>query len=329
MRNPTLALTWYIWRPHRWSVTTIVGLILGFAVLQHTLPNGRCRDAVTVLSWALLVVGLAFAVPIFTMGHESDHVNRSPSYPQRLFSLPVRTSVLVFWPMLQGMLFVALLWALWANLALLPEGKEAPVLWPALMLAALLGWAQVSVWQPVASPILRTVITLAWLAIVLAVAAVIHRIIQGTPFPWFGQDVNGAMLAWVFGALIPASYGLAVDGVARARRGDRLEWSWLTHMMAQAAERLPRGRHPFSSPQHAQLWIECRRNATVLPLITAFLLAFLVVGAMAQRDLPWISLVTTLLALPVLALVGGLPGQRRFRGSTSAPQRIRRHPAAS
>jgi hypothetical protein len=195
MRSPTLALTWYLWRPHRLAVTVLVGLLLVFAGLQQVTPTGRLHDLVVMASWAWMVVGLSFAVPIFTLGHDSDYAKKSTSFPERLFTLPMHTRVLVFWPMLQGMLFVAALWIAWAELSLLPEGKQAPIWWPALMLAALLGCVQAAAWWPCELPLFRVLLTAVGVGVVAIVAGVMYGLIQGRPPAWFAQDADPVLLA--------------------------------------------------------------------------------------------------------------------------------------
>jgi hypothetical protein len=97
------------------------------------------------------------------------------------------------------------------------------------------------------------------------------------------------------GGALPLSYGVAVWGVARARRGTSSGFAWLARCL-EILSAFRNRRTNFNSPEGAQFWLECRRTGLVLPLfVVGFLLFVSVVAA------PFTPAVGHLILLIVLA----------------------------
>jgi hypothetical protein len=103
------------------------------------------------------------------------------------------------------------------------------------------------------------------------------------------------------GMVIAISYGLAVAGVVRDRRGDRLGWAWFGQIVARALPRLPIRRRPFASAAAAQRWLECWRYGWLLPVFTGLFLLMLFWASTVRLDAREVAqVVVAILTVPVL-----------------------------
>src|SRR5262245_14814754 len=115
MRSPVLALSWQLWYRHRWCFAIVGAYLLGCAALVAVQPFGALDFRDGSLLSILFCFGLIYVAAAFAYGFETAVEARESGFPARLFVLPVRTRALVGWPMLQGALAVALLWAAWCE----------------------------------------------------------------------------------------------------------------------------------------------------------------------------------------------------------------------
>lgn len=245
MHAPVAALAWEFWGRHRWGLAAAAGLVAGFAAYCAAAPP-TAQFALVSSIW--FVMALCYVLGVFAYGHEARLEAAESGFPARLFVLPVRTSVLVGWPMLQGVAAAVLLWLGWDRFVLRPAGVETPGWWAA-MLAAVVATSQALVWLPFGLP---------WARVLVLGAALTVLLRSNTYFT--DPDTRAAVLTWVAAGLIPAAFLLARAGVARARRGDGPGWAWAdrpTEAARPAAE--ARGeRTPFASALRAQVWYEGR-----------------------------------------------------------------------
>src|SRR5262249_60619186 len=109
-----------------------------------------------------LLFGLIYVLAVFCHGFENALEEGESCCPTRMFALPVRTLALVGWPLACGAAALALLWLAVALLVLRPCGLQAPLLWPACLLVALLAWSQALLWLPFG---------LRWLRVIAGTAA--------------------------------------------------------------------------------------------------------------------------------------------------------------
>src|SRR5262249_3965474 len=158
-----------------------------------------------------------------------------------------------------------LLWLGLSWLILVPSGLARTVAWwPALLLAAWVACTQAVCWTLVRAPLLRLVgVILGLPSVALAPALV-----------WATYRLAGTVPPVALGpcAVIVAAYAVAVVGVARDRRGDRLGWAWLARLLLRAVPRLASRQRSFVSPLAAQRWLEVRRHAWLLPAFVGLFL---------------------------------------------------------
>jgi hypothetical protein len=272
MRSPILALTWHFGYRHRLGLAVVAAYLLGCAALVAALPTGSFGPKDGFLLSMQFVFGVIYVAAVFAYGFDGPVERRESGFPTRLFTLPVRTAVLVGWPMILGPLTVALLWAAWCHFVLAPVGLEVAPGLAGLTVASFVACMQALLWSPFGLPWARVLVALP----VLTAVAV-------APLLGSSYGVPEAALAGVLAALIPAAFLAAFTGVSRARCGDVPAWGeWLRPGLAalrrlwpRAAAREPR---PFTSAARAQLWFEWRCHGRAFPLVVggslALLLAF-------------------------------------------------------
>jgi hypothetical protein len=301
MHSPALTIGWELWARHRWGLSAIGAGALVAAVLVQVLPDGPVARLLGNLSPAWVLFVYLYLVSIFVYG-ESTLGGKAVGFPPRLFTLPLRTSKLVAWPMLYGTLSAAGLWLWLSALILVPCGRAPTVTWwPALLLAANLACTQAVCWTLVRAPLLRLVVVILGLpSIVLAAVLVWAK---------YNLEVTLGQVTLGLCAVIGTAYAVAVVGVARDRRGDWLGWAWLGQLLLKAVPRLPPSPYPLprrcrepsgtagparlagptpreedrvrgrerssASPLRCQRWLEVRRHAWLLPAFVGFFLALL------------------------------------------------------
>ena len=126
MRSPILALTWQHWGRHRLGLSLVLLCLLAFALLFHLLAGRQSATAARLP----VFVGVC-GRPVLRgggvhVGLDCKLEGRESGFPgAAVRCLPVRTSFLVGWPMLQGVGVVTLLWAGVAALVL-PADRDRP-----------------------------------------------------------------------------------------------------------------------------------------------------------------------------------------------------------
>jgi hypothetical protein len=234
--------------------------LLGFAALVNLLPSGDVDPVTGLLGSIQFVFGLIYVAAVLSYGFECRLEATQSGFPARLFTLPVRTSMLVGWPMLQGVTAVTLLWLAWSCLALRPSGVEVSLGFTALVAGAFVAVLQALLWSPFRLPWLRVIVALLVLPLLVLV-------------PWFARTFAGLSdrtLLIVFAALIPLAYLAALVGVSRARHGDTPLWQGVLRRQVAGS---PSPRPPFATAARAQLWFEWRSHGLTFPLLVGGLLA--------------------------------------------------------
>ncbi len=142
--------------------------------------------------------------------------------------------------------------------------RRCPLIWPALLAAALLAWTQVLTWMPYGLPGLRVIVAVLWLTTIDAV------VIVGDRFRSLGAP-DGRLP----GAAASARVSRRPLRRARARRGDVPDWRG-AFARARPDRRRPRraGASTFVSAARAQAWFEWRQHGRSLPALVAILLPF-------------------------------------------------------
>jgi hypothetical protein len=267
MQSPGLALGWELWACNRLGLAlTGCGVAIA-AVLGQVLPDGPPVRTVGEITTVVSMFVFVYLQSVFVYGSNSLG-GKAVGFPPRLFALPVRTSVLVGWPMLYGTTGVALGWLVLEVLVFIPCGVTHEMIWwPALLLAALVASFQAVSWTLVRSLLLRLVVVI---VVVPSLLLLVLLYLGKHNIKLSLKEVSLCLCA-----VIAISYGLAVAGVARERRGDRMGWAWLGHLAARALPHLPRRRRPFASALAAQRWLECWRYGWLLPVFTSLFLLML------------------------------------------------------
>jgi hypothetical protein len=261
MRSPVLALTWQVWRPQRWLWGATALYILLLALGCRLLPVGELAHVLTVLSLAPLALAPLFAIGTLTLAPGADLGARQSAFPSWMFTLPLRTPMLVGWVMLNGLVGLLALGTAVIMLILQPSGLPVPACL-ALVMPAMLAWLQVLIWTPFSYPILRMP-----LVIVMLTANGLGPTLLATR----GPRSPGLAVAALLGS-ITVAFGLALVGVSQARHGAGLEGRQLP-LNLDALLNKWRRRRPFASPAAAQLWYEWCRNGYIFPLTEIALLA--------------------------------------------------------
>jgi hypothetical protein len=218
------ALTWEYWRRGMlWFVPTLLGLAAGGILVtwrMHYSAGFRWTDVGAHLGPALvpfvLVMPLILALASWTA-------------LRRHYTLPVTTTVLVAWSLANGALATV---GVYCCAAMIVNGvlhANWPLIVPAFCAAAAYLACQASLWWIGPSRGLLGLLAVAGFAS-LVVAGWLSA---GHPFLlerielWEDWRQVGAIEIAVWLGVVGLSHLLAVNGVARQRRGDAWGWAWL------------------------------------------------------------------------------------------------------
>ena len=249
-----------------------------------------------------LTTTFVYLLAVFSFGFSGDLAARHSMYPARMFTLPVTNAALVGWPMLYGTAAMAILWLAARLFAVWPSGIEIPLIWPALLAAALLAWTQALTWMPYGLPGIRLIVA------VLCLAALDTVVLLAIHF----KAREPVMLA-ILAPQLPLAYVAARYAVARARRGDVPDWrgafAWLGRIVNVVTHR----RDHFPSPARAQVWFEWRRHGRSLPALVGLLLPFELALLWLAKDAPafvFEILFLVLITAPFMAAFTGWTGSK-------------------
>src|SRR5438477_1996485 len=278
MRSPALAIGWEFRRRHRWGLIAVAGYLFVVATIRFLILEPGEPVLVDSVRFAAVVsvpltTTFVYLLAVFSFGFAGDPAARHSMYPARMFTLPVTNAALVGWPMLYGTAAVAILWLAARLFAVWPSGIEIPVIWPALLAAALLAWTQALTWMPYGLPGIRLIVA------VLCLAALDTVVLLAIHFK-AGEPRMVAILA----PQLPLAYLVARFAVARARRGEVPDWRGVFGRLAGNAVRTRRRGH-FLSPGRAQAWFEWQQGRS-LPALVGLLLPFELALLWLAKDAP-------------------------------------------
>jgi hypothetical protein len=253
MHSPVSAIVWEIWAKNRRTLLVAFGLIPLCALGQNVIPPGKEMASFTQSLCVMITVVSVIWVCSYTA---NDSRGRFSGFPSWMYTLPLRTSLMVMWPVLLGAVLISAAVSLWEITICRYWGIpiEAQNLgWHVLLMIGCMAWIQALVWS---------LHRFRWIRIV-ALVAIIYGFIyvglvghvwkfQGGASLWFGGVSIGTLLAVV----------AAIAGVERDRRG---EWvGWTGRLLEFILDSIPRRRGGFPSPAKAQLWFEWRRRGILL-----------------------------------------------------------------
>src|SRR6266550_6208666 len=279
MRSPALAIGWEFRRRHRWGLIAVAGYLCVIATIRFLILDA----SEPVLADSIRFVGMVsvplttifvYLLAVFSFGFSGDLAARHSMYPARMFTLPVTNAALVGWPMLYGTAAMAILLLAARLIAVWPSGIAIPLIWPALLAAALLAWTQALMWMPYGWPGMRLIVA------VLSLAALETVVLLAIHFK-AGEPTMVAILA----PQLPLAYLVAHFAVARARRGVVPDWRGVFGRLTSNAVRARRRDH-FPSPARAQAWFEWRRHGGSLPALVGLLLPFELAMLWLAKDAP-------------------------------------------
>lgn len=257
MRSPAVATAWELWRPHRWPLTGGLVYFAVVSILCHVMPRNLYYDEAAIILWAsFAVLAPLYLLAMFTYAPMSDLESSESLFPKRRFTLPIKTSALVGWPMLYGTVTIVVVWLAMAGLILRPRGLDVPVGRLGLTFAAALAWLQALLWSPFGLRWLRLIATVLLICFGVVLTGIMVSI---GSFSW--------ILVIVLGLQLPLAYAVAVWGVSLARRGDGPDYQRLIEPVRRALSRLRRHEAPFASAAEAQDWLEWRLRGWGLPLL--------------------------------------------------------------
>src|SRR5204862_4116296 len=247
MRSPGLAIGWEFRRRHRWGLMAVAGYLFVVAMIRFRILEPGEPVLVDSVRFAGLVsvpltTTFVYFLAVFSFGFSGDLAARHSMYPARRFTLPVTNAALVGWPMLYGTAAVTILWLAARLFAVWPSGIEIPVIWPALLAAALLAWTQALMWMAYGLPGIRLIVA------VLCLAALDTVVLPAIHFK-AGEPTMVAILA----PQVPLAYLVARFAVARARRGDVPDWPGMFATVGNVADVLTRRRDHSPSPARPQV----------------------------------------------------------------------------
>ena len=257
---------WELWAKNRLGLTVIAAWIVIAALLIRVLPEDLAvvliaKPTLTLAWFICLYVSWVFIYA------ESTLAGNATGFPPRLFTMPVRTSILVALPMLFGGATIALT-MLGLELAIRIPFEETisdvsgwPALTVPLLASACLAAFQAICWTVVRAPLLRIAVAVLGLPI-FAVFELFHRV-HTRRFPTVAVSVP--MVCTV----IAGAYVVAVIGVGYDRSGVRLSLAGVWEFIARELTKALGRRRAFASPSEAQRWLEQRRHGWLVPLLIA------------------------------------------------------------
>ena len=285
------ALTWEYWRRGMyWFVAANIGLALGFTLLLYSTLISRLG-----LNYAALRTELDHGMIAFVLWPPMVIALAGWASLRRQYVLPVSTYRLVAWSLANGAAATTLIYgAMWLAMVVI-YGADWRLWEPALCAAAFYLLLQAIMWWTGSSRLLAAIAL--WTAFMLGASLGIEWVLQ----PLLDAKEPGTasippmtiVAMWVIAAV---SYGLAVNGVARERRGDAWSlgffarlWQKVGSATARASKRTATARAAqwsFRSPYAAQLWAEWRAKGRIWVATVALAVVGLGIGLALSRTTP-------------------------------------------
>jgi len=261
MASPGLTLIAQPWRRRRIGLSVALASIAILIVASAPLTRWAGEDAWAIRLLSILILSVASGYVLNAIMFLEREGDLGSGYPRRLFTMPVSTTTLVFWPMLLDVATVAALWI--PAIVIFEWPTTRMMLLPILCLGVGASWLQALTWCPFGAGWYRMVVSMlacgALAAPPLAIEFVAHRALAWEP----------VLLAYLLGA-----WGLAYLAVDRARQGDVWMPRAIGGRFVEAASRAVERRSGFASPASAQYWYEARCHLGILPAITLWYLIF-------------------------------------------------------
>lgn len=264
MKSPAHAIAWEIWRKHRIANGCILALlpisVVLFEGLKIWIPDVRAFRGSPSEAWPLflfpMLASLMWVMHSFT-NSESDPKRGFSGMPARLFALPVRTSFLVAYLALLGVVCIVLTYCAWAGAIWWTTGFALPLRWPLLSLAATMVCFQAVVWGLASFP---------WIRILVIAAGAFGAMVLNVALSdaWTSASQRESVLSGALLISIPIAGFAAWFGVSAERSGGWRPWEWLALILRALLGAIPRRTRPFATQAQAQFWFEWRRRGFFL-----------------------------------------------------------------
>jgi hypothetical protein len=294
MTGAASAIAWELRQRHRWGLIALGGYLLLLSAIKLVIvTNDFPIDFDSAETFALVFVVpvssyFTYFIAAFSFGLDGDFAARQSMYPARMFTRPVSSAALAWWPMLYGAVASVFLWTVTRLLALWPSSLDVPVVWPGFLAVAFLAWAQALTWMPYGLPGVRVIAVVFWLTTIDAIVMLALHF----------QASEAVMIAFLL-PQGPLAYLVARYAVTRARRGDVPDWSGAFAWLARIGG-VSKTRKSFRSSASAQSWFEWRLSGKSLPVWVAIVLPF-------ELLLLWTAGPSRVLVLEYLVIVAITP----------------------
>jgi hypothetical protein len=298
MNSPAFAIAWSVWSRHRARFIIAAGMLAALAIAFPFLAAMTDAGAMAVTSIAPVIAIFAFVLNSLLFVEEAGSL--SSRYPRYMLTLPVRTRMLVFWPMLFVSTGGGLLWLAAAYLIYRPAGYQPAVMIPALALAGLMAWAQAIAWMPIRIAWVREVATIILVGILGTLGALPVWLMVA-----FGSAGLAASLLITY---IAAAYLVAWAAVASDRRGTawRIWPAQAKPTKFSGPLPLARPKRPFRSRFSAQISYEWGCHGLMLNGFVAVIL-FIIWGILLLRQghgtPEWLALIFTILPIVIVTTI--------------------------
>jgi hypothetical protein len=269
MRSPSVTLLWEIWRRHRSIVAAIIGVTVAGRLLEFS-DRGSADSSPLVELLRMVSFLLLFGIFNYTESGDGRGLGR---FPQRLFTLPVSSVRLVAVPVLAGIAATELLYLLWLD-ALSLAGPTTPA-FSAVLLGALMVFYQTVLWTLDRLGAMRLVVVG---VLVVGIFGISLLPSMSPPLPLLLR--SEVPLAVLVAGVAGMTFLVAVQHVARLRRGGGVWEIGFSRLAAAFDVAKPKTRPAFASPAAAHFWFEWRCSGLVLPLLVGGVL-LVVIGPLS------------------------------------------------
>jgi hypothetical protein len=188
--------------------------------------------------------------------------------PQRRYTLPTSSFVIVACPMVCSMVSMFVLYAMAATTLNVLYDAGWPIWGPGLVAALSVAWLQAILWSTANSQGLQLVSSLVSFGVLLF--GVMQFASPGRPASgWFHEGIaTSHVLVFILAALV--CVGVGTVGFANLRRGSGLD---VNRIVDWAGRLLPKGARatPFASPTSAQFWLEWTERGYTMPVGTVLI----------------------------------------------------------
>ncbi len=304
------ALAWEFWA-HGWR-GQLLGLagVVGFASLLYgaiSLESDlsfRGTEVGTSMHFGFFWVTLIFlGAPILAAW----------GAPQRRYTLPTSSFVIVACPMVCSMVSMFVLYAMAATTLNLLYDAGWPIWGPGLVAALSVAWLQAILWSTSNSQGLQLVSSLVSFGVLLF-AVVLYASPGGPTTGWFQEGLDTSFML-MFGLASLVCVGVGTVGFANLRRGSGFDVNriveWADRLLPKTARATP-----FSSPTSAQFWLEWTERGYVMPVGTALIgvAMLLITPFVAHEDSDSFLGGMTMILFPPAIVIGIFLGGRSENG---------------